>query len=73
MVDIYSILTVKPLAIGNEPAVVVDRTDEVQFPDQREVGLAHDIDLPESVGMKSFKPFHPLDRRQADPAEMMAD
>lgn len=23
--------------------------------------------------MRSFKPFHPLDRRQSDPAEMMAD
>jgi hypothetical protein len=37
------------------------------------VGLAHDIDLPESVGMRSFEPFHPLDRRQGDPAEMMTN
>jgi hypothetical protein len=73
LADIYPILTVKPLAIRDEPAVVVDGTDEVQFSDQWEVSLAHDIDLPESVGMRSFKPFYPLDRRQSDPAEMMAD
>jgi hypothetical protein len=53
--------------------VVVDRADKVQFPEQREVGLAHDIDLPESVGVRSFKPLHPFDGRQGDPAEMMAD
>jgi len=53
--------------------VIVDRTDEVKWPDQREVRLSHDIDLPESVGMRSFKPLHPLDRRQSDPAKMMAD
>jgi hypothetical protein len=68
-----SILAVKPLAIGNKPAVVVDRTDEVEFPDQRDVRLAHDIELPESVGMRRLEPFHPLDRRQSDPAEMMAN
>jgi hypothetical protein len=61
------------LTIGDEPAVVVDRADKVQFSDQREVGLAHDIELPESVGVRSFEPFHPLDRRQSNPAEMMAD
>jgi hypothetical protein len=61
------------LAIGDEQAVVVDRADEVQFPDQREVGLAHDIDLPESVGMRSLEPGHLFDRRQGDPAKMMAD
>jgi len=73
LVDIYPILTKEPLAIRDEPAVVVDRTDEVKFSNQWQVGLAHDIDLPESVGMRSFKPYHPLDRRQSDPAEMMAD
>jgi hypothetical protein len=61
------------LAIGDVSAVVVDSTDEVEFPDQWEVGFAHDIDLPKSVGMRSFKPLHTLDRRQSDPAEMMAD
>ena len=73
LVDIDSILTVEPLAIGDEPATVVDRTDEVELPDQREKGLAHDIDLPERVGVRSFEPLHPLDRRQSDPAEMVAD
>ena len=73
LVDIYPVLTIEPLAIGDEPAVVVDGTDEVQFSDQWEVSLAHDIDLPESVGMKSFKPFHPLHRRKRDPADIMAN
>jgi len=53
--------------------VVVDRADKIQVPGRREVGLAHDIDLPESVGMRSFEAFYRLDRRQSDPAEMMAD
>lgn len=73
LVDIDPILAIKPLAIGDESAVVVDRADEVEFPDQGEVGFAHDVDLPESVGVRSFEPLHPLDRRQSNPAEMMAD
>jgi hypothetical protein len=38
LVDIDPILAIKPLAIGDVSAVVVDSTDEVEFPDQGEVG-----------------------------------
>jgi hypothetical protein len=61
------------LAIGDEPAVVVDGIVEEEISNQREVDLVHDIDLLESVGVRSFEPFHTLDRRQGDPAEMMAN
>ena len=35
------------------------------------MGFAHDIDLPEGIGMRSPEPLHPFDRRESDPAEMM--
>lgn len=53
--------------------MVIDGTDEIKVSGQREVGFAHDIYLPESVGVRSLKSLYPLDRRQSDPAEMMTN
>jgi len=33
--------------------------------------FTHDVDLPQSIGMGSFEPYHPFDRRQSDSTEMM--
>ena len=73
MKDIDTVLTVEPLAIGDEATMIVNGTDKIQLSNQWKVCFAHNVDLPKRVGMRRFEPFNPFNRRQGDAVQMIAD
>jgi hypothetical protein len=71
LIDINPVLAVKPLSIGDKAAMVIEKTDQIQTSDEREMRFAHDVDLPERIRLGRFESLHPFDRRQGEPAEMV--
>lgn len=51
--------------------MVIEKTDQIQTSDEREMRFAHDVDLPERIRLGRFGSLHPFDRRQGEPAEMV--